>query len=187
MADIVSTLYEAPADYQTALAAAEEVGDIRYLHASAAVVRMGAVPIVLLENLNISMQINRSPIYAISSIVPLGFDVQGVSVNVSGQLVQLAKMSLANSAFYPSSEADIIANINRVFNIDIIMYDHTKPTLDASTGPFITVKNCQNTGSNIVINPNTMIKDSFTAVGTMMERDWDQLATFNEEETPATP
>lgn len=180
MAEYTETLYQPPQSYQDAHNGADEAGDIRYLHASAAVIRIGGVPVVAVENLNISQQINRSPIYVVGAIAPLGFDVQGVSVNVSGQLVQLANMSLNQSAFYPANEAEVIANINRVFAIDIVMMDNTKDDpADVPTEPFITVRNCQNTGSNIVINPNTMMKDSFTAVGTMMERDWDALIDFN--------
>ena len=172
MADYTETLYQPPQAYQDAHNGADEAGDIRYLHASAAVIRIGGVPVVAIENLNISQQINRSPIYVVGAIAPLGFDVQGVSVNVSGQLVQLAVMSLNQSAFYPANEAEVIA--------DIVMLDNTKDDpADVPTEPFITVKNCQNTGSNIVINPNTMMKDSFTAVGTMMERDWGALVDFN--------
>ena len=180
MADYEETLYTPPQSYQDAHAGADEAGDLRYLHASAAVIRIGAVPVVAIENVNISQQINRSPIYVIGAIAPIGFDVQGVQVNVSGQLVQLANMSLNQSTFYPQNEAEIIANINRVFAIDIVMMDYSKTDpADIPTEPFITVRNCQNTGSNIVVNPNTNLKDSFTAVGTMMERDWDALTDFN--------
>ena len=182
------TNYTPPASYQDAYAAAIEPGtSFRYLHASSAVIRLGAIPIVLIENLNISQQINRSPIYAVGAIAPLGFDVQGVSVNVSGQIVQLADMALNDSSFYPKNEADIIANINTTFIIDIVMMDYLNSTrqsgqgdkLGEQTEAFITVRNCQNTGSNITINPNTNIKDSFTAVGTIMERDWSVLENFN--------
>lgn len=180
MAEYEETLYQPPQSYQDAHNGADEAGDLRYLHASAAVIRIGAVPVVAIENVNISQQINRSPIYVIGAIAPIGFDVQGVQVNVSGQLVQLANMSLNQSTFYPQNEAEIIANINRVFAIDIVMmdYSNTDPA-DVPTEPFITVRNCQNTGSNIVVNPNTNLKDSFTAVGTMMERDWSVLEDFN--------
>ncbi len=180
MAEFTEGLYTPPQSYQDAHKGADEAGDLRYLHASAAVIRIGGVPIVAIENLNISQQINRSPIYVVGAIAPIGFDVQGISVNVSGQLVQMAIMSLNQSSFYPSNEADVIASINRVFNIDVVMMDYkqTDPA-EIPTEPFLTVRNCQNTGSNIVINPNTNLKDSFTAVGTMMERDWDHLAEFN--------
>jgi hypothetical protein len=179
MADYITNLYTPPKSYQDAHAGADEAGDIRYLHASAAVIRIGGVPVVAVENLNISQQINRSPIYVVGAIAPLGFDVQGVSVNVSGQLVQLAVMSLNQSPFYPANEAEVIANINRTFNIDIVMVDNKADPLENLTEPIITVLNCQNTGSNITINPNTNMKDSFTAVGTFMVRNWDALADFN--------
>jgi hypothetical protein len=180
MAEYIETTYQPPQSYQDAHKGADEAGDIRYLHASAAVIRIGGVPVVAIENLNISQQINRSPIYVVGSIAPIGFDVQGVSVNVSGQMVQLANMSLNQSSFYAASEAEVIANINRVFNIDIVMMDYSKEDpADIPTEPFLTVQNCQNTGSNIVVNPNTNLKDSFTAVGTFMIRDWDTLQDFN--------
>ena len=180
MADYEETLYTPPQSYQEAHKGADEAGDLRYLHAASAVVKIGSVPVVALESLNISQNINRSPIYVIGSLAAIGFDVQGISVNVSGQLVQLANMSLTQSSFYPSNEADVIANINTVFAIDIVMMDYkqTDPAKIPTT-PFIRVRNCQNTGSNITINPNTNLKDSFTAVGTMMERDWDALTDFN--------
>lgn len=188
------TNYIPPLSYSNAYAGADEADDIRYLHASAAIIKIGEVPVVALENLTINQTINRTPIYAVGSIVPLGFDVQGISVNVSGQLVQLAKMSLNQSAFYAKNEADVIANINTVFTIDIEMNDYfSLDNKDADgnikvnasgfgdpTGAFITVHNCQNTGSSITVNPNTMMKDAFTAVGTFMSRDWDVLVGFNE-------
>ena len=188
MAEFEETNYTPPASYQDAYAAAIEPGtSFRYLHGGAAVIRLGAVPIVLIENMNISQQINRSPIYAVGSIAPLGFDVQGISVNVSGQIVQMADMALNDSAFYPKNEAEVLANINTTFIIDIVMMDYLNSTrlsgqgdkLGEQTEAFITVRNCQNTGSNITINSNTTIKDSFTAVGTMMERDWKVLENFN--------
>jgi len=171
--------YEAPQSYVEAHADAAEASDLRFLHSSAAVIRMGGLPIVAIENLNISQQIARSPINVIGSIVPIAFDVQSVTVNVSGQLVQLAVMSLNNSSFYPANEAEIIANINRVFDIDVVMQDYVRTPEEVETIPFITIKNCQNTGSNITINPSTMLKDSFTAVGTIMQRDWSKLKDFN--------
>ena len=179
MADYIETNYTPPQSYQDAHQGADEAGDIRYLHASAAVIRIGGVPVVAIENLNISQQVNRSPIYVVGAIAPIGFDVQGVSVNVSGQMVQLANMSLNQSSFYAKNESEIIANINTVFNIDIVMMDYSKEAAEIPTEPFLTVKNCQNTGSNIVINPNTNLKDSFTAVGTFLVRDFDALAEFN--------
>lgn len=179
MADYDQTTYTPPQSYQDAHKGADEAGDLRYLHASAAVVRIGGVPVVAIENLNVSQQINRSPIFCVGSIAPIGFDVQGVSVNVSGQMVQMANMSLNQSAFYSKSEADVIANINRVFDIDIVMMDYSQSDpADIPTEPFITIRNCQNTGSNIVIAPNTNLKDSFTAVGTFMVRNWEMLENF---------
>ena len=145
MAEVNDIPYEAPQSYRDSHADAPEANDLRFLHSSAAVIRMGGVPIVAIENLNISQQIARSPINVIGSIVPIAFDVQSVTVNVSGQLVQLAIMSLNNSSFYPANEAEIIANINKVFNIDIVMQDHLRTPDDIETIPFITIKNCQNT------------------------------------------
>ena len=180
MAEYEEILYTPPQSYQEAHKGADEAGDLRYLHASAAVIRIGGVPVVAIENLSISQSINRVPIYVVGALAPIGFDVQGISVNVSGQIVQMANMSLNQSTFYPKNEAEVIANINRVFNIDVVMMDYKKlEANDIPTEPFITVRNCQNTGSNITINPNTNLKDSFTAVGTMMEREWDELAEFN--------
>lgn len=178
--DIISTDYETPANYLTSHADAKEAGDIRFLHASASVIRINGVPIVAIENLNISQTISRQPIYSVGSIVPIGFDVNGVQVSVSGQLVQLASMSLNDSLFYPNSEADIISNINKVFQIDVMMIDYTKDDpLDYETDAFLSVLNCQNTGSNITINPNAMLKDSFSAVGTFMARNPLALTDFN--------
>ncbi len=179
MADFVQTNYITPQAFQDSHAGADEAGDLRYLHSSAAVIRLGEVPMVTIENMTINQQINRSPIFVVGSIAPVGFDVQGVTVNVSGQIVQLANMSLNQSAFYAQNEAQVIANINTVFNIDIVMMDFSKEAADVPTEPFITVKNCQNTGSSITINPNTNIKDSFTVVGTFMVRDFSVLAEFN--------
>jgi len=179
MAVFNQTNYQPPQAYQDAHAGADEAGDIRYLHGSAAVIKIGGVPVVAIENLNISQSINRSPIYVVGSIAPIGFDVQGVSVNVSGQMIQLASMSLNQSAFYAKNEAQVIAQINTVFDIDVVMMDYSKAAADIPTEPFLTAKNCQNTGSNIVISSNVNLKDSFTAVGTFLIRDFDQLAEFN--------
>jgi len=180
MADYTQKLYSPPQNIQDAFQGADEAGDLRYLHASAAVIKLGSVPIFLLENLTISQSVNRSPIYMVGSIAPVGFDVNGVTVNISGQITLNVAMSLKDSGFYPKNEADIIANINRVFDIDIIMIDRTKSDpADIQTEPFITVRNCVNTGSSITVNPNAMLKDAFTAVGTIMERDWDVLKDFN--------
>ncbi len=179
MADYVQTNYIPPQSYQDAHEGADEAGDIRYLHSSAAVIRIGEVPVVAIENLTINQTINRVPIYVVGAIAPIGFDVNGVSVNVSGQMVQLANMSLNQSAFYAKNEAQIIAEINTVFNIDIVMMDYTKEAEEIPTEPFITVQNCQNSGSSITIAPNVNIKDAFTAVGTFMLRDFDVLAEFN--------
>lgn len=185
MAEYVQTNYVPPQSYQDAHAGADEAGDIRYLHASAAVIRIGEVPVVAIENLTINQTINRTPIYVVGAIAPIGFDVQGVAVNVSGQMVQLANMSLNQSAFYAKNEAQIIAEINTVFNIDIVMMDYSKEAAEIPTEPFITVQNCQNTGSSITVNPNTNIKDSFTAVGTFMLRDFSVLEQFNKIEAAA--
>ncbi len=179
MADYVETLYQAPISTQEAWKGADEADDLRYLHAASAVVKIGDVPVVALETLNISQNINRNPIYVISSLAAIGFDANGISVNISGQLVQMANMSLVQSSIYPADEKDVIANMNVVFAIDIVMMDYKKESDDIQTTPFITVRNCQNTGSNITINPNTNLKDSFSAIGTMMERDWTALEDFN--------
>ena len=179
MADYVQTNYIPPTQYSNAHSGADEADDVRYLHSSAAVIRIGEVPVVAIENITINQQIARTPIYVIGAIAPIGFDVNGVSVNVSGQMVQLANMSLNQSAFYAKNEAQVIAQINTVFNIDIVMMDYTKEAEAQDTGPFITIQNCQNTGSNITIAPNVNIKDAFTAVGTFMIRDFDVLAEFN--------
>ena len=179
MAEFTQTNYQPPQSYQDAHNGADEAGDIRYLHGSAAVIRIGEVPVVAIENLNISQSINRNPIYVVGSIAPIGFDVNGVSVNVSGQMIQLALMSLNQSAFYAKTEAQVIAQINTVFDIDVVMMDYSKEAADQPTEPFLTVKNCQNSGSNIVISSNVNIKDSFSAVGTFLIRDFDQLAEFN--------
>jgi len=189
MVDYVTETYVPPAQYNHAYATGMGADDsFRYLHASSAVIKLGAVPIVLIENLNISMQVNRTPIYAVGAIVPLGFDLQGVSVNVSGQIVQTADMKLNDSPFYPDNEADILANINTTFLIEVHMMDHLNKTEGKATQlrAFLTVRNCQNTGSSISINTNTNIKDSFTAVGTMMERDWSALETYNKKKELGT-
>ena len=179
LTNVSQTNYKPPQDYQDAHLGAVEAGDVRYLHGSASIIRVGGVPVVAIENINIAESINRNPIYVVGSLAPLGFDVNGVAVNVSGQLVQLALMSLNKSAFYPESEAQIIAQINTVFDIDIVMMDYSKEPAEQPTEPFLTVKNCQKSGSNIAINSNVNIKDSFTAVGTFVIRDFDQLAEYN--------
>lgn len=165
------TLYDAPQHYKDSHALAPESADLRFLHASAAVIKMGGIPTVAIENINITVQNNRTPIFVCGSISAIAFDVSGVLVNVSGQLVQLADMSLDNSSFYAQSEVDLIGNINRVFKIEIIMLDHKKEDPnDIETDPIFTVLNCQNTGQNININPTTNMKDAFTCVGTFMNR-----------------
>lgn len=180
MANYIETQFTPPQSYQNAHAGADEVSDLRFLHSSASVIRLGSVPMVSVENLNISETVNRTPIYVVGSISPIAFDVQNVAVNISGSLVKSAIMSLYQSSFYARNEAELIATLNRTFIIDIFMVDHTKTDpADLYTEPFLSVMNCQKTGSNIVINPSTMIKDSFTAAGTFVIRDPDALTNFN--------
>ena len=179
MAEYNESQYQAPIEVQQAWKGADEAGDLRYLHAASAVIKIGGIPVVALESLNINQSTPMAPIHVIGSLAPLGFDAQGVSVNISGQLIQMANMSLNQSSFYPANESDLIANINTVFIIDISMMDYSKGSSAIPTGNFIRVLNCKNTGSSITINPNTNLKDSFTAVGTMMTRDWSKLAEFN--------
>ncbi|UCE64957.1 MAG: hypothetical protein JSU85_08710 [Candidatus Zixiibacteriota bacterium] len=180
MAEFFETTFIPPQPYTDAHQGADEADDLRLLHSSAAVIRFGGVPIVAVENLNISITENRTPIYVVGSISPIAFDIQNVAVNISGSLVQMAIMSLAQTSFYPKSEADIIASINRVFNIDIFMIDHTNlDPAELYTEPFLTVKNVQKTGNNFVINPSTMIKDSFTAVATFVVNNREALKNYN--------
>lgn len=167
------TLYDAPQHYKDAHALAPESSDLIFLPGSAAVILIGGIPTVAIENLSIAVQTSRSPIFVCGSISALAFDAGGVTVNVSGQIVQLGGeegMSLDNSSFYPQNETDMIANINRVFKIDIFMLDHTKPPEDIDTDPILSVLNCQNSSQNININPTSHIRDSFTCVGTFMNR-----------------
>jgi hypothetical protein len=74
-----------------------------------------------------------------------------------------------------------VANINTVFDIDILAQDANAENVDERlTEPFIILKNCQNTGETINLSTNANIRQSFTAVATFMERDIaDALKDFN--------
>lgn len=176
-----ATKYKPPAEYVAAYQDAPEVNDLRFLHAAGAVVKIGGIPVVALENLNISQTQSKTPIVCLGTLAPLGFDPQPIQVTVQGQIVQMAKMSLAKSTFYPESVGGLLANVNKVFNITVQLQDHSQD--DPSkilTGVFLEVENCTNTGSNISLSPNSNIKDSFTAVGTFVKRNWDTLNNFQE-------
>lgn len=167
------TLYDAPQHYKDSHALAPESSDLRLLPGSAAVILIGGIPTVAIENLSIAVQTSRSPIFVCGSISALAFDAGGVTVNVSGQIVQLGGengMSLDNSSFYPQNETDMIGNINKVFKIEVFMLDHEQIAEAVNTDPIFTVLNCQNSSQNININPTSNIRDSFTCVGTFMNR-----------------
>lgn len=181
MTDPIKTNYDPPQWYQDGHQGAEEVGDLRYVHSSAAVVRLGQTPLAALENLTITIAINRTPIMVIGSPVPIGFDFSGYTANVSGQIVMNAASTLNKSDFFPKSVQEIVKSINAVFDIDIIAQDAFADTVDERmTEPFITLKNCQNTGETITLTNNSNIRQSFTAVATFMERDIaNALSEFN--------
>lgn len=171
MADPINKNYDPPSWFQDGMNGADEAGDLRYVHSSAAIVRIGLVPIVALENLTITVAINRTPIMVIGSPVPIGFDFSGYTANISGQIVMNAASTLNKSDFFPKTVDEIVKNINSVFDIDLIAQDAFIDDVDDRlTEPFITLKNCQNTGETITLSNNTNIRQSFTAVATFMER-----------------
>lgn len=181
MTDPIKTNYEPPQWFQDGHQGADEVGDLRYVHSSAAVARLGQTPIVALENLTITIAINRTPIMVIGSPVPIGFDFSGYTANISGQIVMNAASTLNKSEFFPKSVQDVVKNINAVYDIDLIAQDAFADTVDdRMTTPFITLKNCQSTGETITLTNNSNIRQSFTAVATFMERDIaNALENFN--------
>ena len=77
MPDIVSKNYEPPEWFQNGHSGAEEAGDLRFVHSSAAVIRLGQVPIVAIENLTITTAITNTPIMVVGSPVAIGFDFGG--------------------------------------------------------------------------------------------------------------
>lgn len=171
MANYVKKNYEPPAFVQNALKGADEAGDLRFLHSSAAVIRIGEVPVGAVENWTITSNTTRNPIMTCSSPVPIGFDFGGNTVTISGQIVLNAASGLNDSGFFPNSVAELISSINEVFDVDIIAFDATAESPeDQATEPIVTVKNCQNTGETITLNSNTNLRQAITAVGTFMER-----------------
>jgi hypothetical protein len=181
MADTIKKNYEPPQWYQDGMDGADEAGDLRFVHSSAAIVRIGEVPIVALENVSITVSIVRNPIMVIGSPVAIGFDFGGYNANISGQIVMNAASTLNKSQFFAKSVNDLVANINTVFDIDILAQDANAENVDERlTEPFIILKNCQNTGETINLSTNANIRQSFTAVATFMERDIaDALKDFN--------
>ncbi|MCP4755215.1 MAG: hypothetical protein GY866_30470 [Proteobacteria bacterium] len=170
-----------PQEFIDANAGAPEASNPQVLHGCLAVIKMGGTPAVAVENMNISEAENKSPIFVCGSLFALGYDQSGITVNVSGQIVQLAKSTLANSAFYPQSEKDLMKNLNKVFEIDVYLQDLTKEKDSVLVGPVYTVKNCQKSGKNFALNPSTAIRDSFTAIGSFVTLNPTSLAGFGDD------
>ena len=181
MTDPINKNYDPPEWFQNGMNGADEAGDLRFLHSSAAVIRLGEVPIVAIENMTITVGVNKTPIMVIGSPVAIGFDFSGYTVNVSGQIVMNAASTLNKSDFFAKSVEEVVKNINSVFDIDIIMQDAFADNVEErATEPFVTIKNCTNTGETITLSNNTNLRQSFTAIGTFMQRNLDTaLAEFN--------
>ena len=181
MADPISKNYEPPEWFMNGMNGADEAGVLRFVHSSAAVIRLGQVPIVAIENMTITTAITNTPIMVIGSPVAIGFDFGGYTVNVSGQIVLNAASTLNKSEFFAKSVDELVKNINQIFDIDVIAQDAFADNVEErATEPFFTIKNCKNSGETITLGNNANMRQSFTAVGTFMNRDLaTALANFN--------
>lgn len=173
--------YTPPQHYQNSHGSAKESSDFIPLFGSQSKIIVGGVPIVGIDNISISESVTKTPIYTLGMLEALAFEQQNVSVNISGTIVQNARMSMAGEGgigteFYPKNPTQMMEFLNSVFDIEIVLQNPISPD-DPETTPVFTAKNCQRTGSNISI-PNGKIIDSFSVIGAYLERDFTSLKNF---------
>lgn len=173
--------YTPPPHYQNSHQGASESSDFIPLFGSQSKIIVGGIPLVGIDNISIAESVTKTPIYTLGMLEALAFEQQNVSVNISGTLVQNARMSMAGEAgagteFYPQNPAQMMEFLNSVFDIELVLQKPNTPE-DPETTPVFTAKNCQRTGSNISV-PNGKIIDSFSIIGAYLERDFATLANF---------
>ncbi len=173
--------YTPPPHYQESHKAAPESSDFIPLFGSQSKIIAGGVPLVGIDNISISESVTKTPIYTLGMLESLAFEQQNVIVNISGTIVQNARMSFADTEFYPKNPAEMMKYLNSTFDIELVMLNAGDPN-DPETTPVFTAKGCQRVGSNISV-PNGKIIDSFTVIGAYLVRDFSALENFYVRET----